>query len=236
MTGQIIIFAGNYGSGKTELAIHFALEAARRGKTLAIDLDMINTYFRLYDHREPLRENGVELIAPDLVDSGVEMLTVPPEIAAAFDRGYDTVVIDLGGDSGALALGQFRPKLLQAQRQGTEIRFYNVVNACRPMADKSEKILRLMDSIQRKARWQVDALINNSNMSYETNADDLAEGFAVIRKASEESGVPVAFTCAKREVLDAFLASKPDPDYLGTALALTPRMRRDWDRILEEGF
>ena len=104
------------------------------------------------------------------------------------------------------------------------------------MADKPELIIRLMDSIQRKARWQVDALINNSNMSYKTSAEDLDESFAIIKSASEQSGVPVAYTCAKQELLDSFLAGSPDPDYLGQPLALTPRMRRDWDKILEEGF
>lgn len=236
MTKQIIAFAGNYGSGKTELAIHFAVEAVKHGKTLLIDLDMINTYFRLYDHKAMLNDKGIDLIAPDLVDSGIEMLTIPPEIFAAFDKDYDTVIIDLGGDSGALALGQFRPKLLRSQQSGTEVKLYNVVNACRPMADKADKILRLMDSIQCKARWQVDALINNSNMSYETTAEDLADSYKIVREVSQRSGVPIAYTSAKPDVINEFLSTNPDRTYVGKVIELVPVMRRDWEKILEEGF
>ena len=38
---------GNYGSGKSELALNFAFKAAETGKTELIDLDLVNTYFRL---------------------------------------------------------------------------------------------------------------------------------------------------------------------------------------------
>ena len=46
----VIVLIGNYGSGKTELALNFAFQAARAGKKVElIDLDMVNTYFRLTD-------------------------------------------------------------------------------------------------------------------------------------------------------------------------------------------
>ena len=47
---EVIVLIGNYGSGKTELALNFAFQAARAGKKVElIDLDMVNTYFRLTD-------------------------------------------------------------------------------------------------------------------------------------------------------------------------------------------
>ena len=106
---RFIILVGNYGSGKTEIAMNFALNASKTGKTLLIDLDMINTYFRLSDRRDLFEGTGVEMIAPHFANSGVEMLTVPAEIAKAFDMDWDTVIIDLGGDAGASALGQYQP-------------------------------------------------------------------------------------------------------------------------------
>ena len=45
---DVKVLIGNYGSGKTELALNFAFQAAARGeRTELLDLDMVNTYFRL---------------------------------------------------------------------------------------------------------------------------------------------------------------------------------------------
>ena len=41
---KIYVMIGNYGSGKSELALNFAFKAAETGKTELIDLDLVNTY------------------------------------------------------------------------------------------------------------------------------------------------------------------------------------------------
>ena len=44
MSKKMIVLIGNYGSGKTELALNFAVQAAARGeRTELLDLDMVNT-------------------------------------------------------------------------------------------------------------------------------------------------------------------------------------------------
>ena len=48
MKKKYYVLIGNYGSGKTELALNFAFRAAEEGlRTELLDLDMVNTYFRL---------------------------------------------------------------------------------------------------------------------------------------------------------------------------------------------
>ena len=45
---KFIVLIGNYGSGKTEIAINLAVQSASAGKnTLVIDLDKVNDYFRM---------------------------------------------------------------------------------------------------------------------------------------------------------------------------------------------
>ena len=213
---EFIILIGNYGSGKTELAMNFAIDAVKQGKTLLIDLDMINTYFRLNDRRKMFEELGVRVIAPNYANSGVEMLTVPAEIATAFAMDWDTVIIDLGGDSGAAALGQYHTKLAQAEREGAKVTLLNVVNTNRPMAGTPARLIRLMEDMQRKARWKVSGFVNNTNMSYETTVADLESGYSIVKQASEQTGIPVLYTTGKKEVLDAFLPTGHDMTYVGT--------------------
>ena len=232
---KFIILMGNYGSGKTELAMNFALSAAETGKTLLIDLDMINTYFRLNDRREMFAEKGIRLIAPNFANSGVEMLTVPAEIAPAFAMDWDTVVIDLGGDAGAAALGQYHTKLAQAEKEGAEICVLDVVNTNRPMAGTPAKLIRLMEEMQFKARWKVSGFVNNTNMSYETTVEDLASGYEIVKQASEQTGIPVVYTTGKPEILEAFLQTEPDMKYVGTPMHLSTYMHRDWDTLTKQG-
>ncbi|MEJ2038969.1 MAG: cobalamin biosynthesis protein CbiA, partial [Desulfosarcinaceae bacterium] len=43
----IVIIVGNYGSGKTEVAINLAIDQRRKGKKVCVaDLDLVNPYFR----------------------------------------------------------------------------------------------------------------------------------------------------------------------------------------------
>lgn len=232
---RFIILMGNYGSGKTELAMELALSSPNPAKTLVIDLDMVNTYFRLSDRKGLFEEAGIRLIAPNFASSHVEMLTVPAEIASAFAMDWERVIIDLGGDAGAAALGQYRLKLLQARKDGADIQLYNVINTNRPMADTPEKLIRLMEDMERKARWSCTGLINNTNMSYETTAGDLESGYEIIRRAAEETGLPVVYTSGTREVLDAFLQNDHDPKFVGEPLYLNKRMHRDWDTLTKHG-
>lgn len=232
---KFIILIGNYGSGKTELAINFALEAAKTGKTLLIDLDMVNTYFRLNDRKTMFEELGIRIIAPNFANSGVEMLTVPAEIAMAFDMDWDTVVIDLGGDAGAAALGQYHNKLEKARTEGAEIFLYDVVNTNRPMAGTPRKLVRLMEEMQFKARWKVTGFINNTNMSYETTVEDLESGYEIVKQAAEETELPVLYTSGKKDVLNAFLQKEHDMKYVGTPFYLDTYMHRDWDTLTKKG-
>lgn len=232
---KFVILMGNYGSGKTEIAMELAMTAPNPQRTLVIDLDMVNTYFRLSDRRKEFADAGIRLICPNFAGSHVEMLTVPAEIAAAFAGDWELVIMDLGGDGGAAALGQYKLKLLQARRDGADVQLYNVVNTNRPMAGTPAKLIRLLEDMERKARWKCTGLINNTNMSYETTAEDLERGYGIVKAAAEQLGLPVVYTCGKPPVLAEFLKGEHDPVYVGEPLPLTKRMHRDWDTLTRQG-
>ena len=49
---RVTLFAGHYGSGKTNIAVNYALALKRSGKETAIaDLDIVNPYFRTKDSK-----------------------------------------------------------------------------------------------------------------------------------------------------------------------------------------
>ena len=233
---EIIVLIGNYGSGKTELALNFAFQAANEGKKVELlDLDMVNTYFRLTDRGNLIKSKEIRLVSPNFVHSSVETLSLPAEVDSDFALDWDTVVFDVGGDpAGATALGRYHEDF-EAMPEGS-VQVLNVVNTRRPMAGTPEKLLSLMEGMQRHSRLKVTGFVNNTNLARLASADDLRDGYEVIRKASERSGVPVAYTSGRPDILAEFLAEGRDSRYIGTPFPIETYMHRDWETFTKEGL
>ena len=170
---EVIVLIGNYGSGKTELALNFAFQAANQGKKVELlDLDMVNTYFRLTDRSGLIKSKEIRLVSPNFVHSSVETLSLPAEVASAFALDWDTVIFDVGGDpAGATALGRYREDF-DALPEGS-LTVLNVVNTRRPMAGTPERLIHLMEGMERHSRQKVTGFVNNTNLARMANADDL---------------------------------------------------------------
>ena len=66
MQDRIIIFCGNYGSGKTEIALNTALKLRSQGeRTVLVDLDIVNPYFRSSEHEKMLKEHDSAYLCGD---------------------------------------------------------------------------------------------------------------------------------------------------------------------------
>lgn len=233
---EVIVLIGNYGSGKTELALNFAFQAANEGKKVELlDLDMVNTYFRLTDRGNLIKMKEIRLVSPNFVHSSVETLSLPAEVASAFALDWDTVIFDVGGDpAGATALGRYREDF-DALPEGS-LKVLNVVNTRRPMAGTPEKLLSLMEGMERHSRQKVTGFVNNTNLARMASVEDLRDGYEIVRKASERSGVPVLYTSGRPDILEEFLAGGPDPRFVGTPLPIETYMHRDWETFTREGL
>lgn len=232
---KIYIFIGNFGSGKTELALNFALRAAAKGKTELIDLDMVNTYFRLSERKKLIETAEIRLVSPNFVSTNVETLSLPAEVASAFHLDWDTVIFDVGGDpAGATALGRFHNDF--AELQPGQVEVYNVINVRRPMSGTPDKIIGLMEDLQRNSRLSVTGLINNTNLAQETSPEELRDGYSILKEVSQRTGIPVAYTTGKKDMLEAFLAEAHDPAYIGKPLEILTYMHRDWDTYVRKGL
>ena len=60
---RVTLFAGHYGSGKTNVAVNVAFHLKDRFDRVTVaDLDIVNPYFRTADSAQRLEKAGVELI------------------------------------------------------------------------------------------------------------------------------------------------------------------------------
>ena len=226
---KMYVLIGNYGSGKTELALNFAFRAAARGeRTELLDLDMVNTYFRLTNPGVLTRMKEIRLVSPNFANSSVETLSLPSEVQSAFDMDWDTVVFDVGGDStGATALGRYHQDFMAIPPESLEV--LNVVNIRRPMAGTVEKIVKLQEDIERHSRLKITGMVNNTNLATLTSEEELRDGYELIKQVSDLTGTPVRYTSGKKEFLDAFLKEGHDEKYVGEPLYIDTYMARDWD-------
>lgn len=194
------IFAGNYGSGKTELSLNTSIALAKKAKTALVDIDVVNPYFRSAESAELLEKNGVYLIAPPYANTNVDVPVLSAEVNAAFE--YEAAVFDAGGDPvGAAALGGLLQKF-QAVREDTML--YYVVNARRPLQRSADEIIEMMEQISARIRLSIDGIINNTNLGRESSAVDLLDGQVVCEQVSKRTGVPISYVSGKPEILVEF--------------------------------
>ena len=66
---RITVFAGHYGSGKTNIAVNYALKLREKyDKVNIADLDIVNPYFRSKDSEKYLEEVSKKLAEADTKD------------------------------------------------------------------------------------------------------------------------------------------------------------------------
>lgn len=190
---MITIFTGHYGSGKTEVALNYAI--SKGAGTSIVDLDIVNPYFRSKDAEAVLADHGIRLVASTFANTNLDLPALPGEIFSVFSSPGD-VIFDVGGDDdGAVVLGRYKQYFdKQPYRQ------YLVVNTFRPLTQTEAEIEEMIAAIEATSRLSVTGLINNSNLMEFTTQDHIRQGEALVRRVAEKTGIPFVFTAAKKEL------------------------------------
>ena len=197
---RYLVLTGNYGSGKTELALNLAMQFSGQYQTTLVDLDIVNPYFRSGEKAEEMRSAGVRMLMPTYAMTTVDIPALPAEIQSVFEVPSDRVIFDVGGDdTGAAALGRFYPSFM-ARRDQTKMLY--VINCMRPLTKETDEILDLAERIQNRGRLKIDVLVNNTNLADQTEPAMIEEGEKTVLACAERLGAREVITAGKKDVLE----------------------------------
>ena len=199
---RVTLFCGHYGSGKSNLAVNYALALQKSGlKTALADIDVVNPYFRSKDSEAELTAAGVEVISLPFANSNVDLPALPSAVYGLVERRDRFAVLDIGWDDrGATALGRFAPYILREN----DFEMIFVANFYRPLTRAAEEALQVMREISAVCAVPFTGIVNNSNLGEITAADDVKATFPEAGKLAEIAGLPLLFTSVREDLADAF--------------------------------
>ena len=205
---RFIILTGNYGSGKTELALNLALYYANAGlRTTLVDLDIVNPYFRSGEKSREMENAGVRMLMPTFALTTVDIPALPAEIQSVFELPSDKVIFDVGGDdTGAAALGRYHYAFEQRKNETV---MALVVNCMRPLTQNAEDIADLAVRIRDRSRMPIDMLINNTNLGGSTSPDMIEKGEKITEETAGNLSVPCVVSAGMPEIISSAICKYP---------------------------
>ena len=210
-TKRLTLFAGHYGSGKTNIALNYALWLKRTlpapSKVTVADLDIVNPYFRTQDSAKWLEKEGIGLIVSQYAGTNLDAPAMPKQTYALLADRTTYGVLDIGGDDrGALALGRYTDEILEENNYEMLL----VANQARPLTRTAKATLEVAAEIEAACRLPFTGIVNNTNLGPETTAEEVLASLPYIEELSRLSGLPVRMTCVRRDLFEELNGRIPD--------------------------
>ena len=195
---RVNIFCGHYGSGKTNIAINYAVYLKKQGLDVSIaDIDIVNPYFRTKDSEDELKKKGIEVISLPFANTNVDLPALPAEVYSLVQNKSKYAVFDVGGDDrGAYALGRYVPSILEENNYN----MFFVANFYRPLTQTAREALEVIREIEIACAIPFTGIINNSNLGEETTAEDILRTMKEAEKLSRLSGLPLEMTTCDESI------------------------------------
>ena len=219
---RITIFAGHYGSGKTNVAVNYAMFLkGKEDKVSIADLDIVNPYFRTKDSESLLNEQGIRLICSEYANSNVDLPSLPADAYAVIDDKEMFAVLDVGGDDrGALALGRY----IDAIKDEGDYEMLFVINKYRPLTPDAVTTIEVMREIEIACKTKFTGIVNNSNIGDETTAEDVLSSVDYANEISSLTGLPIKFTSVKKALYSEL------SDKIENLFDLTLFVKQSWSK------
>lgn len=219
---RITVFAGHYGSGKTNIAVNYALKLKEDKKNVSIaDLDIVNPYFRTKDSEDMLGSHGIRLICSEYANSNVDVPALPADAYAVVDNKDMYAVLDVGGDDrGALALGRY----IEAIKEENDYEMLFVINKFRPLTRDADSTIEIMSEIEDACKTKFTGIVNNSNLGDETTAQDVLSSIEYANEVSKKTGLPIRFTSVKESLYSEL------SDKIENLFSLTLFVKQSWSK------
>ena len=198
---RVTLFCGHYGSGKTNIAVNYALELRAKGLEVTLaDLDIVNPYFRSKDSTQELEEAGVRVIALPFANSSVDLPALPSQAYALVQDRSRYAVLDIGGDDrGAYALGRFVPYILEQN----DFEMVYVVNYFRPLTETVEQAIEVMGEIEAACGLRFTSVVNNSNLGAESTAQLVKSTYGKAKELCDRTGLRLFAVTAEKSIAEA---------------------------------
>lgn len=215
---RIKVLVGEFGSGKTELAVTLASYMQRSGmKAAVVDMDLVKPYFRTREHRKRLEAEGVTVVAAQEKLAHADLPVMPSDLSRVLFCPEYHVVVDVGGANAAIVLGQIRNRILE---NGCEVLM--VVNICRPFSADADEVVSTIGNIEAASGMKVTGLISNTNIGAETTEQQVLAGLQATREVSAITGLLLRWLVLPVWLMGRIIVDEP-------MLPLQPMTRYPWD-------
>ena len=222
LTG-IVVIAGNYGSGKTEVAVNLAVHGRRSGLQVRIgDLDLVNPYFRTREAKAALNALDIDVVLPPPEYFHADLPILTPAIAGMIQAPAELTILDAGGDDvGATVLAALADRF-----QGKKVRMLQVVNPFRPFTHTVEGCLAIKREIEAASRLDINGIVGNANLIDDTSVENIYEGYDFVREYASESGQPLEFITARDTLIPELDLSRFSCPVLPISRQLVPPWKK----------
>lgn len=195
----VVVIVGNYGSGKTEVAVNLGIKRKGDGiDVLLADLDLVNPYFRTREARQHLSTEGIEIILPPRKYLNADLPILSPKVGGLIRNPATLSILDAGGDG----VGTIVLAALADMFKDRPVEMLQVINPFRPFTADVNGCLAMRDRIEAASRLKVTGLIGNAHLLDDTTAEDVLQGYQLVTDVSATSGLPIAFITAAAGLVD----------------------------------
>jgi tRNA uridine 5-carbamoylmethylation protein Kti12 len=214
----------NYGSGKTEFALNYAIKLRKENEKVAVaDIDVVNLYFRSRDKKELFEKAGIKIISSHQGYERADSPAISAEVVGYINNEQTHLVLDVGGDAnGATVLGSLSKEISKH-----EYNAYLVVNANRPFTKTVNEIIELHHMLEAKSKIKITGLINNTNLQEYTTEETIKKGEKIVDQASAALDIPVVYNGVYEAIYDDVDKLKYDK------FKIRRFMNKPWEKMTE---